>query len=126
MTEDDSKRLRDTWTKSHSLYFDGLYQGKYDTYIVVIGDKWGGQASRIFMRGPKKSQTMLDNLQAAVNIPIKVMHAIWNLFDNIATAILYEAFDKSRAIISRVKHRTESLEIDVKISDDNIEKYFSL
>ena len=77
------------------------------------------------MHGPEKFQTMLDNLQGAVNIPIKVIHAIRNPFDNIATAILYEAFDKNRAIISRVKHRNESLEIDVKIVNDNIEKYFS-
>ena len=123
MMENDSKRLRDA-SKTYSLFFDGLYQGKYDTYIDVIGDKRGGQASRIFMRGPENFKSMLRNLQAAVSIPIKVIHAIRNPFDNIATAILYDAFDENRTLISEVKQRNRSLEIDPKIVDDNIEEYF--
>ena len=38
--------------KGYSLAIDGLYQGIYDSYIDVIGDKMGGDTSVVYFTGP--------------------------------------------------------------------------
>jgi len=131
MMEDDSKRLRNNF-KNYDLFFDGLYQGKYDTYIDVIGDKQGAQASQLFMRDPGEFQKMFHNLQAALNMPIKVIHAVRSPFDNIATASLYGHVtittngrrSLNTSLLAQIKAGNDAAVIDSKIVDDKIKDYF--
>ena len=109
--------------KNYTLFFDGLYQGSYDTYIDVIGDKQGGLPSIMFMENPKKFRTMLSKLQAVVDMPIKVIHVIRNPFDNIATAILYDAF-ANVSLTTKAKLGNDPLDVDSKIINKNIKQYF--
>ena len=123
MTQVGNRRSITDAPKNYTLFFDGLYQGSYDSYIDVIGDKQGGLLSGIFMRDPKKFQTMLSELQAVVDMPIKVIHVIRNPFDNIATAILYDAF-ANVSLTTKAKLGNDPLDVDSKIIDKNIDQYF--
>ncbi|XP_065894822.1 uncharacterized protein [Dysidea avara] len=110
--------------KNYTLFFDGLYQGKYSNYIDVIGDKEAGKISGIFMKDPDQFQTMLSKLQAAVNIPIKVIHPIRNPFDNIATFLLYKLNRHNDTATTKTKLGNQTVAIDLKKIDDDIEDYF--
>jgi len=67
------------WT-GYSYKVPGQWQGRF-TELKVIGDKRGGRTSRELYHDPG----LLDQLQAAVGIPVKIIHIIRNPFDNIAT-----------------------------------------
>ena len=123
MTQVENHRSITGAPKNYTLFFDGLYQGSYDSYIDVIGDKQGGLPSDIFMHNPKKFRTMLSKLQAVVDMPIKVIHVIRNPFDNIATAILYDAF-ANVSLTTKAKLGNDPLDVDSKIIDKNIDQYF--
>jgi len=110
--------------KNYTLFFDGLYQGKYNNYVDVIGDKEGNKISGMFMRDPEKFQTMLTKLRETVNIPIKVIHPIRNPFDNIATMLLYEYYERSIIEATKTKLGNHTIAIDPERIDFNIEDYF--
>ena len=40
--------------KGYSLAVDGLYQGMYNSYINVIGDKMGGDTSVVYFTDPSE------------------------------------------------------------------------
>jgi len=110
--------------KNYTLFFDELYQGKYNSHVDVIGDKEAGKISGIFMHGPEKFQTMLTKLRGTVNIPIKVIHPIRNPFDNIATMLLYEFYENSAIETTKTKLGNNTIAIDPKTIDSNIKDYF--
>ena len=66
--------------KHNSLAIDGLYQGMYDPYIDVIGDKMGRDTSVVYFTDPTEFEYHLNKLHSITNIPFKVFHP----FDTIA------------------------------------------
>ena len=64
--------------KGYSLAIDGLYQGMYDSYIDVIGDKMGGDTSVVYFTDPTEFEHCLNKLHSVTNIPFKVFHVIRN------------------------------------------------
>ena len=71
--------------KGYSLAVDGLYQGMYDSYIDVIGDKMGGDIQVYILLTPLNLNIILTScIISLLNIPFKVFHVIRNPFDNIA------------------------------------------
>ena len=64
--------------RHNSLPIDGLYQGMYDSYIDVIGDKM----NVVYFTDPTEFDYKFHSI---ANISFKVFHAIRNPFNNIDT-----------------------------------------
>lgn len=80
--------------KNYTLNVDYPWQGTYDTYLNVIGDKSGGMTSNIYLNSSKAFSRYLRELRQTVKVPLKVIHAVRNPFDQISTNLLYK--DHSR------------------------------
>ena len=76
--------------KGYTLHISGLWQGQYDGSIGVIGDKSGGMTTKLFKNQKRSVKQAFKEIKEAVGVPIVVIHAIRNPFDNIATMLLYK------------------------------------
>ena len=112
--------------KGYSLAFDGLYQGSYQSYINVIGDKHGANTVRAFLANPKLIESELNQLQTLANLTIKVFHVIRNPYDNIATMAIYRHFNQKASEVAKAKNSNRSLNPGYKVMDQVINKYFEL
>ena len=112
--------------KGYSLSVDGSWQGSYQSYINVIGDKHGGRIAKEFMGNPELFQSHLNKLRSLINMPIKVIHVIRNPYDNIATIALYSHFDQRRINISTTRKSNKTISIKAVILDRTISCYFKL
>ena len=82
--------------KNYTLAIDSSWQGRYDGFIRVIGDKSGGSTTTVYTSSPKKFERYLTELRETVGIPIRVLHVVRNPFDMIATDALYSAGKRLR------------------------------
>lgn len=104
-------------TSPYSYYVPNQWQGQYDQYIKVIGDKSGA-----FTAGAMRKDKAVDAvrlLEKAAGAKVKFVHVVRNPFDNIATMVLQDARVKKREV---GKHQTK-----VKASyilDESISRYF--
>ena len=112
--------------KGYSLSVDGSWQGAYQSYITVIGDKHGGKIAKEFLETPELFQSHLSKLRSLVNMPIKVIHVIRNPYDNIATIALYRHFDQRRVNISTTKTSNETINIKPVVMEKATYYYFNL
>ena len=113
--------------KGYSLAFDGLYQGSYQSYINVIGDKHGGLTVQAFLANPKLFESRLKQLQTlTANLTIKVFHVIRNPYDNIATMAMYKNFGKRGTEVAKAKNSNSTLNVGHKVMDYMIDTYFKL
>ena len=69
--------------KNYTLYIANSWQGKYDKYVRVIGDK--GSCGHSF----KEFLKFYNELKVATKIPMKAIVPIRNPFDLISTRVLY-------------------------------------
>ena len=109
--------------KGYSLAIDGLYQGSYQSYINVIGDKHGGKAIKAFLANPKLLESQLSQLQT-LDLTIKVFHVIRNPYDNIATMVMYDHFNKNHSEVAKIKNSNSTLNAGNKLVDKAINYYF--
>ena len=110
--------------KGYSLAVDGLYQGMYDSYIDVIGDKMGGDTSVVYFTDPTKFKHHLNKLHNIINIPFKVFHVIRNPFDNIATIALYEHTRFQYDKVALIKNVNKTLRLNPKLISSSINYFF--
>ena len=123
-TVDDSVDLHST-SKGYSLAIDGLYQGSYQSYINVIGDKIGGTTTKTFLANPKLFKSRLNQLHA-LNLTIKVFHVIRNPYDNIATMVMYRHCKYQTSEVAKIKNSTITLNVGHELVDKVIDYYFDL
>ena len=77
--------------KNYTLTIDSQWQGRYDRFIRVIGDKSGGATTTVYTSSPQKFERYLAQIKETVGIPIRVLHVVRNPFDMVATDALYSA-----------------------------------
>ncbi|XP_065891456.1 uncharacterized protein [Dysidea avara] len=108
--------------KGYTLAVNGLYQGTYESYIDVIGEKKGDLTTEMFLSSPTKLKSVIDKLNTALDLPLKVFHVIRNPFDNIATAVLYDNFRDGE--IGKAKRYKGVYTFNTSLVDKEIETYF--
>ena len=100
----DSKKRR---AKDNYFYFSyfvpGLWQGKYDDHISVMGDKKCGGTTR----GLSVDKMRFTDLLHKIATPIKFIHIVRNPFDTIATMTL-----RAKAAPLRRQARSSLLHVD--------------
>lgn len=74
--------------KGYSLDIDGSWQGRFKQ-LKVIGDKCGGDSTRMYSKSRNQYKALYKRLKANVNVPIKILQVVRNPFDMIATLTLY-------------------------------------
>ena len=82
-------RSEENAKKNYTLDVDYPWQGKYDKYISVIGDKSGGMTTNVFRNSSRRFPHYLRELRETVKVPIRVIHAVRNPYDLISTQLLY-------------------------------------
>lgn len=90
---------KDIKSKGYTLQIAGLYQGTYLSYIDVIGDKNGGNTVSLLRQNPSEWNKIFYKLKLLLNIPFKIIFVIRNPYDNIASAILYNAIKMNISVI---------------------------
>ena len=85
--------------KGYTLFVNSIYEGKYVDHIHVIGDK-RCLNSFIFLK--------------SFDPPIKVIHVIRNLYDNIATALWYTAIHQGKTF-EVIKQSNRTLKMDLEV-----------
>ena len=110
----DGLRNEQSAKKNYTLSMDSsLWQGKFDKYISVIGDKSGGVTAGTYLLSNSTFSRYLDELRVTVNIPIKAIHVVRNPYDQISTCVLYK--DHNRLL--------NSLEVALQDSPDKKPKH---
>lgn len=99
----DSVGIRREHTKGYSLRVEGLWQGRYDSYISVIGDKSGGSTRQEYMRDKTEFKERMDILSSLLRIPIFFIHVVRNPYDHVASRVLYDHVGNISAV-STFKH----------------------
>jgi esterase/lipase len=87
--------------KGYTLHIDGLWQGKYDEYVDVIGDKSGGVVTAQFVNDPLSFEYNIKQLVARLPVPIKLVHVIRNPYDMISTATIYTIIMKDPRLTNK-------------------------
>ena len=75
--------------KNYTLRVPSLWQGEYDRYISLIGDKNAGMTVNVYVNSPSTFINRYKMLQETVGVPIKVVYVVRNPFDIISTSVLY-------------------------------------
>ena len=84
----DVHHSRETSIKGYSLGVKNLWQGRFDRYIEVIGDKSGDVTTRSYMRNKTEFLRNYQLLKERVRVPTRVIHVLRNPFDMIATSLV--------------------------------------
>jgi len=123
----DGLRTDEADKKGYTLAIDNLYQGAYQSYIDVIGDKRGGLTSAMYMKDPDMFESTFRELKSIVNLPMKVIHVIRNPYDNIATSVMFE-YKKLKHVkkITTLKESDHEQPINPKLVDKFIVNHFKI
>ncbi|XP_078342205.1 uncharacterized protein LOC144628030 isoform X1 [Oculina patagonica] len=105
-------------TSSYGYYVPNQWQGTYDQYVEVIGDKSGAFTAKAMRQRDALDAVRL--LEQASGAKVKFVHVVRNPFDNIATMALQDARIKKRD----GTHDKKQVNVP-KVVDESILRYFS-
>ena len=88
-----SSRSEQSAKKNYTLSVDSPWQGKYNKYLSVIGDKSGGMTTNVYLSSARDFPRYLNELKETVKVPIKIIHAVRNPFDLASTQRLYKDYN---------------------------------
>ena len=79
--------------KNYTLSMGSLWQGKFDEYISIIGDKSGSGACDSYLNSRTTFSRYLEELKTTVKVPLKAVHVVRNPYDQISTCVLYQDYE---------------------------------
>ena len=82
-------RSEQNMAKSYTLHINTGWQGRYDQYISVIGDKNAENTVGRFVRSKSHFSEVYTQLKETVGVPIKAVFVVRNPYDIISTRALY-------------------------------------
>ena len=88
----DGFRSEKNTEKNYTLSMNSLWQGKFDKYISIIGDKSGGVTSTTYLTSKTTFSRYFEELRTTVKLPIKAVHVVRNPYDQISTCALYDDY----------------------------------
>ena len=116
--------------KGYSLTVESSWQGKYDQYISVIGDKGGGYMNNMYLENETTMKKFYANLMRDIKIPLKSIYIIRNPYDIITTQLLYQVGKTTgmdaRTFVLSIKQRADN-KSPINESDlffNNFQEYF--
>ena len=115
----DASGIRNSSIKGYSLTVNNLWQGKFDCYIEVIGDKCGGSLNIEYMKNKHLFKIKLTRLLDKLLIPIRAIHVVRNPFDQIATRSLYISCHFDYACVRKLK---ETLKANLSLPDSKFRR----
>ncbi len=95
-------------SKGYTLSVKGLWQGKIDEYLSVIGDKGAGSMLKQYRTDKEIFLKKYYQLKNKILIPIRFIHTIRNPFDHIATLLLYHVNRRNKSAVYDMKTRAAS------------------
>ena len=108
-----------------SLKINNSWQGSYDKFIDVIGDKDGAALASLYSKDKEKFRKYyLVLLNTTLKMPIRVIHAIRNPFDTIATRALVRS--KSASNYAMIKAKNATRKISARVLQTYIDNEFRL
>ena len=84
----DAKWSRSSLNKGYQLRVGGLWQGRFDRYIEVIGDKSSDVTTRAFLKDSEEFLRNYQKLKSEVSVPLRIIHTLRNPFDIISTDVV--------------------------------------
>ena len=113
--------------KGYTLAIDGLYQGTYQSYIDVIGDKRGGFTADMMAKNFSIWESVFLKLKSTISLPMKVVRVIRNPYDNIATIVLIKCRGSIGIQIKDIKESNKTFSCNLPdLVDSEINEYFQL
>ena len=88
-SELDAAGSRVKYRKGYTLSVKGMWQGRFDGYIEVIGDKSGGRTTMEYIKDKSGFLRNYQKLKKLVSIPVRMIHVMRNPFDMVATSTIY-------------------------------------
>lgn len=104
-------------TSAYGYYVPNQWQGQFDQYIEVIGDKSGAFTAKA-MKGDGAVDAV-HLLEEAAGAKVKFVHVVRNPFDNIATMVLQDGRVKKRD----GNHEMKQIKAP-ELLDESILRYF--
>jgi hypothetical protein len=78
------------------LKVDGSWQGKFNRYIEVIGDKNGETTTRAYYQDSKIFLRNYQKLKSEVSVPLRIIHTVRNPFDIVSTSVVINNVNETR------------------------------
>ncbi len=89
----DGFRSEQRTEKNYTLIMGpSLWQGRFDKYISIIGDKSGGVTSATYLTSKSTFSRYFEELKTTVKLPIIGVHVVRNPYDQISTCALYDDY----------------------------------
>ena len=84
-SKEDAHGSRDSSDKGYKLKVDGLWQGRFDEWIEVLGDKCGEKTLHEYSLDQHNFIKNYEKLKQDIAIPIRIIRTMRNPFDVIST-----------------------------------------
>lgn len=108
----DARGSRAARTKGYKLKVDGLWQGRFNKYIEVIGDKSGDITTKAYSVNRTGFLRNYKKLQSEVSIPLHVIHTVRNPFDMISTSVVIMKENGERFLELKRTFESTSVELN--------------